>query len=318
MSIRAPLPRFRDQLEGRSMLVRRARMIEIECVARGYISGSGWKEYRENGTVCGIRFRPACKESDKLPEPIFTPATKAQTGHDENVSFEHVAALIGADLAGRLRDLTLNIYTRAARYAETRGIIIADTKFEFGFVGDELVLGDEVLDARFLALLARGHLPARRARSIPSTSNLCAITWNRFTGTNSRRLPRCRRKWRPRPRRNTARHTACSRGASYEYWVLLRRELPSRAPPELADHNRRWSAPLADYKQPMNWLDVVLLLIVVLSVASELPQRARARGDRPGVDGRGHAAGRLVLWNRGGLSLAVPGLPRGREPRLDF
>jgi phosphoribosylaminoimidazole-succinocarboxamide synthase len=140
-----PLPGFRDQLAGRSMLVKRANMIEIECVARGYISGSGWKEYRQNGTVCGIRLPAGLRESDKLPEPIFTPATKAQTGHDENVSFEHVASLIGGPLAGRLRDLTLNIYTSAARYAETRGIIIADTKFEFGFVGEELVLGDEVL-----------------------------------------------------------------------------------------------------------------------------------------------------------------------------
>jgi phosphoribosylaminoimidazole-succinocarboxamide synthase len=136
---------FRDQLEGRSMLVKRAQMVEIECVARGYISGSGWKEYQKQGTVCGIRLPAGLKESDKLPEPIFTPATKAQAGHDENVSFEHVVSLIGADLAARLRDLTLEIYTRAARYAETKGIIIADTKFEFGFVGDELVLGDEVL-----------------------------------------------------------------------------------------------------------------------------------------------------------------------------
>jgi phosphoribosylaminoimidazole-succinocarboxamide synthase len=140
-----PLPNFRDQLEGRSMLVKRAKMVEIECVARGYISGSGWKEYKQQGTVCGIKLPGGLKESDKLPEPIFTPATKAQTGHDENVSFEHVVSLIGQDLAARLRDLTLNIYTRAAQYAETRGIIIADTKFEFGFVGDELVLGDEVL-----------------------------------------------------------------------------------------------------------------------------------------------------------------------------
>ena len=141
----APLPEFRSQLEGRSMLVKRANMIEIECVARGYISGSGWKEYLQNGTVCGIKLPAGLRESDKLPEPIFTPATKAQTGHDENVSFEHVAGLIGEDLAKRLRDLTLEIYSRAARYAETKGIIIADTKFEFGFVGDQLVLGDEVL-----------------------------------------------------------------------------------------------------------------------------------------------------------------------------
>jgi phosphoribosylaminoimidazole-succinocarboxamide synthase len=140
-----PLRAFRDQLEGRSMLVRRAQMIEIECVARGYISGSGWKEYKQNGTVCGIKLPAGLRESDRLPEPIFTPATKAQTGHDENVSFEHVCSLIGEDLAKRLRDLTLEIYSRAAKYAETKGIIIADTKFEFGFVGDELVLGDEVL-----------------------------------------------------------------------------------------------------------------------------------------------------------------------------
>ena len=136
---------FADQLEGRSMLVKRANMVEIECVARGYISGSGWKEYQQQGTVCGIPLPKGLRESDKLPEPIFTPATKAQTGHDENVSFEHVSSLIGADLAARLRDLTLAIYNKAARYAETKGIIIADTKFEFGFVGDELVLGDEVL-----------------------------------------------------------------------------------------------------------------------------------------------------------------------------
>ena len=141
----APLPDFRDQLEGRSMLVKRAKMIEIECVARGYISGSGWKEYKQQGTVCGIKLPAGLKESDKLPEPIFTPASKAQTGHDENISFERVVSLVGEDLARRLRDLTLAIYDRASRYAETKGIIIADTKFEFGFVGDELVLGDEVL-----------------------------------------------------------------------------------------------------------------------------------------------------------------------------
>jgi phosphoribosylaminoimidazole-succinocarboxamide synthase len=114
-------------------------------VARGYLSGSGWKEYREHGTVCGIKLPAGLRESDKLPEPIFTPATKAQTGHDENVPFARVCSLVGADLAQRLRDLTLAVYTRAARYAETKGVIIADTKFEFGFVGEQLVLGDEVL-----------------------------------------------------------------------------------------------------------------------------------------------------------------------------
>jgi phosphoribosylaminoimidazole-succinocarboxamide synthase len=127
------------------MLVKRANMIEIECVARGYLSGSGWKEYQQSGTVCGIPLPKGLRESEKLPEPIFTPATKAQTGHDENVSFETVVGLIGKELAARLRDLTLDIYTKAAQYAETRGIVIADTKFEFGFVGDDLVLADEVL-----------------------------------------------------------------------------------------------------------------------------------------------------------------------------
>jgi phosphoribosylaminoimidazole-succinocarboxamide synthase len=136
---------YREQLEGRSMLVKRARMVEIECVARGYLAGSGWKEYQQSRTVCGIPLPAGLQESDRLPEPIFTPATKAQSGHDENVSFEHVVSLIGVDLATRLRDLTLEIYSRAAKYAAARGVIIADTKFEFGFVGDELVLGDEVL-----------------------------------------------------------------------------------------------------------------------------------------------------------------------------
>ena len=140
-----PLRLHADQLEGRSMLVKRARMVDIECVARGYLSGSGWKEYQQHGTVCGIALPPGLRECDRLAEPIFTPATKAQTGHDENISFEAMAERISAPLAARLRDLTLEIYTRAARYAETKGILIADTKFEFGFVGTELVLGDEVL-----------------------------------------------------------------------------------------------------------------------------------------------------------------------------
>jgi len=140
-----PLGNFREQLEGRSMLVKSARMVDIECVARGYIAGSAWKEYRERGTVCGIELPAGLRESEKLPEPLFTPSTKAQSGHDENISFERVVSLVGEELAARLRDLTLAIYGRAARYAETRGVIIADTKFEFGFVGEQLVLGDEVL-----------------------------------------------------------------------------------------------------------------------------------------------------------------------------
>ncbi len=136
---------FRRQLEGRSMLVKGAEMVEVECVARGYLAGSGWKGYRETGSVCGVALPAGLKESSALPEPIFTPATKAQSGHDENISFDVMAKRVGADLAGRLRDLTLNIYRRAAEYARTKGILIADTKFEFGTVAGELVLGDEVL-----------------------------------------------------------------------------------------------------------------------------------------------------------------------------
>jgi phosphoribosylaminoimidazole-succinocarboxamide synthase len=141
----AELHPFADQLEGRSMLVRRAKMIEIECVARGYISGSGWKDYKATGAICGIPLPKGLQESGKLPEPIFTPATKAESGHDENISFDKVVHSIGAELAEKLRTLTLEIYSRAARYAETQGIIIADTKFEFGFIGNQLVLADEVL-----------------------------------------------------------------------------------------------------------------------------------------------------------------------------
>ena len=141
----APLRAHRAQLEGRSMLVKHAEMVPIECVARGYLAGSGWKEYRAQGTVCGIPLPAGLRESDRLPEPIFTPSTKAQSGHDENVSIETVASLVGQDLARRLRDLTLEIYSRAAKYAETRGVLIADTKFEFGFVDGQLLLGDEVL-----------------------------------------------------------------------------------------------------------------------------------------------------------------------------
>jgi len=135
----------REQVEGRSMLVKRAAMVEVECVARGYLAGSGWKEYQQTGAVCGIALPPGLKESAQLPEPIFTPATKAQSGHDENISFEAMTKIVPESLAKRLRELTLQIYTRAAEYAKSKGVIIADTKFEFGTVGGELVLGDEVL-----------------------------------------------------------------------------------------------------------------------------------------------------------------------------
>ncbi len=141
----APLSDQGTQLAGRSVLARKLEMLPVECVARGYLAGSGWKEYCRQGTVCGIELPPGLEESAKLPRPIFTPATKPEEGHDENVSFEVVEQLVGAEMAVRLRELTLQLYSAGADYALSRGVIIADTKFEFGLDGDELVLADEVL-----------------------------------------------------------------------------------------------------------------------------------------------------------------------------
>jgi phosphoribosylaminoimidazole-succinocarboxamide synthase len=133
------------ELRGRSMLVTRAKVVPIECVARGYLSGSGWKEYRASGTVCGISLPDGLAESDRLPEPIFTPSTKATEGHDENISIEQAADVVGKGLAEKLKELTLTVYERGAEIARERGIILADTKFEFGFAGGELILIDEVM-----------------------------------------------------------------------------------------------------------------------------------------------------------------------------
>jgi len=137
--------KYAEALRGRSMVVTRAEMVPIECVVRGYISGSAWKEYQASGTVCGMRLPSGLHESDPLPEPIFTPATKATSGHDENISLEHAARLVGTETANRLRDLSLQIYSKAAAYARQRGIIIADTKFEFGVTSAGFTLADEVL-----------------------------------------------------------------------------------------------------------------------------------------------------------------------------
>ena len=144
-SFPAALKKYSEQLQGRSMLVRRADMFPVECVVRGYISGSAWKEYKATGRVCGIDLPAGLKESDKFPEPIFTPATKAVSGHDENISFDEMAKLVGADAAGQLRDISIKIYQKAADYALTKGIIIADTKFEFGRTSAGITLADEVL-----------------------------------------------------------------------------------------------------------------------------------------------------------------------------
>jgi phosphoribosylaminoimidazole-succinocarboxamide synthase len=137
---------FKDQLEGRSMLVKKTRVIPIECVARGYLAGSGWKEYQKSQTICGIKLPPGLKQCDKLPAPIFTPATKEESGHDINISFTETVKRIGTGLADELREKTLRIYTKAAEYALSRGVIIADTKFEFGQMPDgRLILIDEIL-----------------------------------------------------------------------------------------------------------------------------------------------------------------------------
>jgi len=141
----AAVRKYADQLRGRSMLVERAEMFPVECVVRGYISGSAWKEYKASGKVCGIELPTGLRESDQLPEPIFTPATKAVTGHDENISFDEMCKIVGIETASTLRDLTLRVYKKAAAYARQRGIIIADTKLEFGMTGKGITLGDEVL-----------------------------------------------------------------------------------------------------------------------------------------------------------------------------
>jgi phosphoribosylaminoimidazole-succinocarboxamide synthase len=141
----AEVRKYADQLRGRSMLVQRAEMFPVECVVRGYISGSAWKEYQATGRVCGITLPAGLKESDALPEPIFTPATKAMTGHDENISFDAMCQVVGVETASHLRDLTLRVYRKAAAYARNRGIIIADTKFEFGRTAKGITLADEVL-----------------------------------------------------------------------------------------------------------------------------------------------------------------------------
>jgi phosphoribosylaminoimidazole-succinocarboxamide synthase len=178
-----PLKKYSEQLRGRSMLVNKAKMIDIECVVRGYISGSAWKEYKTDGTVCGIKLPAGLRESDKLPEPIFTPATKALSGHDENISFEEMCKHTGREMAEKLRDLSISIYSKAADYAAGRGIIIADTKFEFGETDKGLTLADEVLtpdSSRFWP--ADKYQPGRAQESFDKQfvrDYLESIQWNK-------------------------------------------------------------------------------------------------------------------------------------------
>ena len=179
----APLPEFKGLLENRSMLVRRAQPFPVECVARGYLAGSGWKEYQSQQSICGIPLPPGLKESSELPEPIFTPATKAVTGHDENISFETMSELIGRDTATRLREYTLKIYAQARDYARTRGIIIADTKFEFGLYDGNIILIDEAMtpdSSRFWP--AKDYEPGRPQKSFDKQfvrDYLEEIRWNK-------------------------------------------------------------------------------------------------------------------------------------------
>ena len=179
-----PLLRKHDaQLRGRSMLVVKAEMVAVECVVRGYLSGSGWKEYQKTGSVCGIKLPAGLRESEKLPEPIFTPATKAASGHDENISFAEMVKRAGRELSEKLRDLSLRIYHSAADYAAKRGIIIADTKFEFGNTASGIVLGDEVLtpdSSRFWP--AEKYQPGRAQDSYDKQyvrDYLESIRWNK-------------------------------------------------------------------------------------------------------------------------------------------
>jgi phosphoribosylaminoimidazole-succinocarboxamide synthase len=178
------LRNHKDELRDRSMLVNRARMFPAECVVRGYLSGSGWKDYTETGRVCGIALPPGLQESDRLPEPIFTPATKSMSGeHDENISFDQMVERVGGDHAEELRRLSLEIYARAADHAHQRGLILADTKFEFGLTGKGIVLADEVLtpdSSRFWP--SEGYRPGGAQPSFDKQfvrDYLRAVGWNK-------------------------------------------------------------------------------------------------------------------------------------------
>jgi phosphoribosylaminoimidazole-succinocarboxamide synthase len=180
----APVKEYRGQVEGRSMLVRKAEVIPIECVARGYLAGSGWKEYQKTRTVCGISLPEGLRQCEKLPKAIFTPATKEESGHDMNIDFGEMVSRVGESTATRLRDWTLDFYSQAARHAEERGVIIADTKFEFGRLGDgKLILIDEVLtpdSSRFWP--AKAYAPGRDQESFDKQyvrNYLDGLDWNK-------------------------------------------------------------------------------------------------------------------------------------------
>jgi phosphoribosylaminoimidazole-succinocarboxamide synthase len=177
------LSEFKEELQGRSMLVKKIKMVEAECIVRGYLEGSGLKEYNATGSICGIKLPAGLKQCEKLPQPIFTPSTKASEGHDENVSFDVLAGKIGLELATKLRDKTIVLYEKASKYAESKGIILADTKFEFGILDGELVVGDEMFtpdSSRFWDM--KDYQPGRPQKSFDKQylrEYLESITWDK-------------------------------------------------------------------------------------------------------------------------------------------
>jgi phosphoribosylaminoimidazole-succinocarboxamide synthase len=177
------LSQFKEELQGRSMLVKKVKMVDAECIVRGYLEGSGLKEYNKTGSVCGIKLPEGLKQCEKLPEPIFTPSTKAQEGHDENVTFEELSNRIGRELAEKLRDVSIALYNKASKHAESRGLILADTKFEFGIIDGELVVADEMFtpdSSRFWSI--DEYEPGRPQKSFDKQfvrEYLEAIKWNK-------------------------------------------------------------------------------------------------------------------------------------------
>lgn len=177
------LSQFKEELQGRSMLVKKIKMVEAECIVRGYLEGSGLKDYKETGSICGIKLPEGLKQGDKLPEPIFTPSTKASEGHDQNVSFEELCKVIGTDLANQLKEVSIALYKKASQYAESKGIILADTKFEFGIADGKLVVGDEMFtpdSSRFWDM--KEYEPGRPQKSFDKQflrEYLESITWDK-------------------------------------------------------------------------------------------------------------------------------------------
>ena len=203
-----PLPQYARELQGRSSLVKRCEPLPIECVVRGYLAGSGWKDYQQTGGVCGIQLPKNLRESDRLPRSIFTPATKAQEGHDINISFDEAVEIVGRDVADQVRRFSLALYKWGSAYARERGIIICDTKFEFGRIGSELFLIDEVL-TRTRPASGRRTSTLRERRNLPLTNSSYATIWRRWTGTRRLRDRTCpQRSSRPLPN-GTSRPSAC-------------------------------------------------------------------------------------------------------------